>query len=704
MTDQHDRPGSFARPREAASDEERLVWELAVGATGVGTFDYDPVSGELRGDGRLLDLFGLPRSLDAGTIEALDALVHPDDRARLRRAAREAISSRGTFSIDIRVVLPDHTVRWISTRGCALAGPEGTTVRLVGAGIDTTPAHEAEALVSRLLEAMPTALFHLDLGWRFTYLNAEAQRLLGVGRAEAIGSVLWDLFPAAGGSDFEERYRHAMATGEAVTFEAPDPATLESWFEVRAWPTPDGLSVCLLESTDRRLAQETVASATRRAQLLSEVTAALTGTFDPVEAVGRLAQLVVPPVADWCLVTLVEDTAASRGDWRRGLRDVGWWHADPDLRALVERYTEVRIPALTDASFVARALDRQDTVLVPENAAAQIADVLTPGEARDLCLRLDPASALVIPLRARGRTLGLLSAFRGHTRTPFPAEDVSTLEEVAGRAGLALDNARLYGAQRELAETLQRSMMTAPPQSEHLQVVVRYASAAEAAQVGGDWYDAFLQEDGSMTIVIGDVVGHDTAAAAAMGQLRSLLRGIAVTTGAQPAELLRRVDEAVSTLQIDTTATALVARLEQNAEERAAHVARLRWANAGHTPPLVIQPPAPSADGEPRNGRAVVLWADSPDLLLGLNPHVDRAETVHTLTRGATVLLYTDGLVERRGQSLDEGIDRLAGVLTELVHDDLTLDEICDELLRRLLPERPEDDVALVAVRLPRAD
>jgi serine phosphatase RsbU (regulator of sigma subunit) len=263
---------------------------------------------------------------------------------------------------------------------------------------------------------------------------------------------------------------------------------------------------------------------------------------------------------------------------------------------------------------------------------------------------------------------------------------------VALRVGMALDNARLFTQQRQLAEGLQRSLLTAPPEPDHMQVAVRYAPAAEAAQVGGDWYDAFLQLDGATVLVIGDVVGHDTAAAAAMGQLRSLLRGIAAHTGEGPADVLRGVDRAMATLQVDTTASVIVARVEQSADEKERGLTHVRWSNAGHPPPMAINP----------DGTVVVLAGVEADLLLGIDHAAERIESSISLDRGSTVLLYTDGLVERRGQSLDEGLARLRQTLTEVA--DLELDALCDAVLARLLPDHPEDDVALVAVRLHRQD
>jgi serine phosphatase RsbU (regulator of sigma subunit) len=224
-----------------------------------------------------------------------------------------------------------------------------------------------------------------------------------------------------------------------------------------------------------------------------------------------------------------------------------------------------------------------------------------------------------------------------------------------------------------------------------MQVVVRYVPAAEAARVGGDWYDTFLQRDGSPVIVIGDVVGHDTAAAAAMGQVRGLLRGIAHHSGAGPAEVLRGLDEAIASMHTDTMATAVVARLERTPGPGAPDCccrSTLRWANAGHPPPLVLTP----------DGTVSVLGRRTGDLLLGVDAAAHRAEPQVELAPGSTVLLYTDGLVERRDSTLDRGTELLVEQLRLLGGN--SLEELCDGLLERLLRGTPQDDVALVAVRL----
>jgi hypothetical protein len=146
----------------------------------------------------------------------------------------------------------------------------------------------------------------------------------------------------------------------------------------------------------------------------------------------------------------------------------------------------------------------------------------------------------------------------------------------------------------------------------------------------------------------------------------------------------------MQTLRIDTTATVIVARLEQSADERSRGITRLRWSNAGHPPPMVLLP----------DGAVTVLPEVEADLLLGIDPTSARGESEISIDRGSTVLLYTDGLVERRGQSLDDGLAKLRSVLSELAAQDLDLDELCDRVLEEMLPTKPEDDVALVAVRL----
>jgi serine phosphatase RsbU (regulator of sigma subunit) len=271
-------------------------------------------------------------------------------------------------------------------------------------------------------------------------------------------------------------------------------------------------------------------------------------------------------------------------------------------------------------------------------------------------------------------------------RPPHTQRQIATAMEVARRGALALDNARLYGRQHAVAEKLQVSLLTEPPQPDDLQIAVRYRPASSHMHVGGDWYDAFAQPDGATMLVIGDVVGHDLDAAAAMGQIRSILRGLAYDRPTSPARILTRVDNVLAGLDVGFLATALVARIEQPPEQAARGLRTLRWSSAGHLWPLLLH-----ADG------TVQTLASRPERLLGTDDPGARSNHQVTLYPGDTLLLYTDGLVEHGRTGVDEGIARLAAAVADL--HPLPLQEYCDQLLDRLLPTRPDDDVAILAVR-----
>ncbi|MFS0704143.1 SpoIIE family protein phosphatase [Cellulomonas sp. 179-A 9B4 NHS] len=677
-------------------ETDRVRWLLAVNAGGVGSFDWDLRSGRIDWDDQLHALFGMEPGQFGGTIEEFRLVVHPDDAARVDQAITRAIETCSEYDAEYRVLLPDGTYRWVQARGTVLAGEDGAGVRLLGAAYDTTAKRDAEGRIARVLETMSAAFFLLDDAWRFTYVNAEAERLLGRTREELVGGDIWELYPAAVGSDFEVHYRGAMAADEPRAFEAYYPPPLDAWYEVRAWPGTDGLSVYFLDITARRSSQEEAARAQRRLraastrlQLLAAVSDDLSSTLDTEDAVRRLARHLVPALGSWCLITMADE--------HRQLRDIASWHAEPGLRETVARYADLRLTALSPRSYLFQALRTGQLVEVPDATETIVAAL--SGEARDVLRGLAPHMAYAIPMRARGRTVGAITLFLDAERGTLPADDLAMLVQLADRAGLALDNARLYEEQRHISETLQRALLSAPVEPDHVHVVVRYQPADEAAEVGGDWYDAFLQRDGSTVLAIGDVMGHDTQAAAAMSQVRTLLRGIAYTSGGSPAQVLESLDDAMRALQVDTMASAVVARLEQDADLHERGLRRLRWSNAGHLAPLLLLP-----DGTVRE-----LAGAEPQMLLGVVPGRRRLDEDVVLGNGSTVLMFTDGLVERRGEHVRDGLTRLRDLLVEIgpravadarSADGLDLEALVDEVVRRMLDGRAEDDVAVVAVHL----
>ena len=295
---------------------------------------------------------------------------------------------------------------------------------------------------------------------------------------------------------------------------------------------------------------------------------------------------------------------------------------------------------------------------------------------REVGRQVGVRAAAALPLQVGERLIGALTCTWSEPHE-FDQSGLEVMQALASQVAQAADRTRLMEREREHSTALQRSLLSDPPPVEQCQVQVRYLPAAEAMQVGGDWYDVFPQADGATMLVIGDVVGHDTAAAAAMGQVRGLMRGVA-WTGGGPAEVLRRVDEAVDGLALGVTATVIAARLERDAV--------LCWSSAGHPPPMLID----------AAGAVSELAAPSADLLLGVDAGTMRSQQELGLLPGMTLLLYTDGLVERRGEGLSEGLERLRTTLGQLAH--LPLEELCDALLERLRPGS-EDDIALLAVR-----
>ncbi|MGI4895300.1 MAG: SpoIIE family protein phosphatase [Janthinobacterium lividum] len=297
--------------------------------------------------------------------------------------------------------------------------------------------------------------------------------------------------------------------------------------------------------------------------------------------------------------------------------------------------------------------------------------------------------AVAWPVRRANRALGALGLSWRTSRHLSPGDRdlitalAASVAQSIERIGARRAERSAADAVRMLAETLQRSLLTAAPQPEHLDIAVRYLPAAEHAQVGGDWHDAFLTATGTTCLVIGDVTGHDQDAAAAMGQVRNLLRGIGYSLEVSPAAALSALDRAMRDLGVGALATGVLATVEPLAARTSW---RLRWSNAGHMPPLVV-----SCDG------SVEVLRRDPDLLLGVEAEFARADHVHGLPPGATVLLYTDGLVERRDASLDDGLGWLAQAVESLAGLDPAA--LCDAVLD-LVAGHAEDDVAVLAVRV----
>ncbi|MFI9366561.1 PP2C family protein-serine/threonine phosphatase [Kitasatospora sp. NPDC053057] len=289
---------------------------------------------------------------------------------------------------------------------------------------------------------------------------------------------------------------------------------------------------------------------------------------------------------------------------------------------------------------------------------------------------------LGMAVTVRGQVYGNLYLTDKRDGWPFDANDEAVVAALAGAAGVAIENARLYEQVRASAEQFQRLLLPQLPDLHPFSVAAVYRPATPPHHLGGDWYDALLLPDGVRAMIIGDVIGHDLAAAAAMAQVRNMLRALVYDRGTPPSAVLAQLDHTLHAITENPVTTACLARIEP-----ADRAWTLHWSTAGHPPPLLLT----------TDGHARYLHAD-PGLPLGVDLDQPRPDHTHPLPAGATVILFTDGLVEHPHHTLDEGLHALAATAT--AHADQPLDHLCQALADHH-PSDGRDDLAILALRTP---
>jgi serine/threonine-protein kinase RsbW len=407
---------------------------------------------------------------------------------------------------------------------------------------------------------------------------------------------------------------------------------------------------------------------------------------DPAHRFDDTARTFLGQYAAQCAQALERARLAEESAESRRRRDfvamLGRQMDEPSgLRGRAVVLARCAAPALAEWATV-ELLDEESTERVgaagdvPENAVIP-EDLVEGGAVRAVARPDGGVRKIVLRLRARGRTSGVLVLGMSPPRH-LPEGWIGFLADVADVAGLALENGRLYDQERQNAHILQQGLLAGQaPRDPRLRIVTHYRPASDDAEVGGDWYDSFPIGTDSVAIVVGDVVGRGIRAASAMGQVRSAIRALAAA-GHGPAALLTRLDRFVDRFEAGRMATVAYAELELA-------TGRLRYACAGHLPPLLID-----SDGGHR-----FLWGGRSAPLAAFAGITDRGQDEVLLTPGSRLLLYTDGLVERRDHPLEQAMATLGELA--VARRRAPLDGLLPGLADALAARQP-DDVCLLGV------
>ncbi|MFE5796500.1 SpoIIE family protein phosphatase [Streptomyces sp. NPDC056503] len=566
------------------------------------------------------------------------------------------------------------------------------------------------AAMESLFTQSPIGLALLGPDLRFLRVNDALARMNGVSAAEHVGRRLTEVVPGVNAVSLESLMREVLDSrtpvidARRVGRTPADPDRDHIWScsyaplvdrGTRSGPgghatsghadgvadpgrsgRPLGLIASLVDITESQEAHIEVERARHRFALLSEAGARIGTTLDLRQTAEEVVRFLVPQLCDSADVQMLEavlepdDPAVSS---RGVLRRIAAVFPEPvPPSPLLGPGQTFQLPA--GSPYERLVLDGRPTFLTERDIP-----VLFPGKAAESLrdyLSTRFGSARTVPLVARGQVLGAVTVTRLKSREPFDDQDAVLIDEVVARAALNIDNARLYTTQRAAALALQRSLTnSALPAVTGLELTGRYLPAS-AHDVGGDWFDVIELPGGRTGLVIGDVMGHGIHAAAVMGQLRTAVRTLA-RHDIPPTEMLRSLDAVVADLGEDTMATCLYA-------VHSPSTGTWTIARAGHLPPAVVTPEG-----------AVSFLQGPPGTPLGTGAHDFGTEEL-PLPPGGLLVLYTDGLIEARDRDLDEGMRQLGRALDRTGG---TLDEVCDEVLARLLVDPAQDDVALVLAR-----
>ncbi|WP_030953499.1 SpoIIE family protein phosphatase [Streptomyces sp. NRRL S-481] len=590
----------------------------------------------------------------------------------------------------------------VRLQGTPLLDADGGRLWLV---TGTTPApttgraeHRALSLWDLTLARLPVPVAVYDREARLVAANEIMTQVMGRSEEEMKGLTLWEIEPSPPFDEYDRLQREVLRTGEMIFHEehgkTPGVTRTHAWSMFLS-PLKDetgavqGMSATVFDTTEQHWAR-------RRLAVLNDASLSIGSTLDVTRTADELAEVAVSGFADFVTVDLLESVAL--GDEPEPL--------PLDAPITVRRTAQRSVLEGCPESVVATG----DTMLYPVDtlpsrtlAAGRGAGHRpgdpglrewirsSPGRAESVA-RHKIHSVMMVPLRARGVTLGLVHFLRHRTPEPFSEDDLLLAEEIVARAAVSVDNARRYTRELRAALALQRSLLPErPPDLAAVDVAYRYLPTGSGADIGGDWFDVIPLSGCRVALVVGDVVGHGIHATATMGRLRTAVRTLADVDLA-PDELLTQLDDLVIRLDREEGP-----EVRERAAEASGQVGatclyavydpvsrRCSMARAGHPPPALVTPGG--------DVRFVDLPAGPP---LGLGGLPFEAAEVE-LEENSLLALYTDGLIEAADHDVEVGIGLLRQALSSPGD---ALEDTCDRVLRTVLADRPADDIVLMLAR-----
>ncbi|MEW2304255.1 SpoIIE family protein phosphatase [Streptomyces sp. NPDC006655] len=547
------------------------------------------------------------------------------------------------------------------------------------------------ALCERLINQSPIGLALLDPDLRYLLVNPALERIDGIPAEEHIGRHLRETLPLPDIDTVESALRQVLTTGTPLLDQyhvgrpSADPDHEHAW-SLSFYRLEDpagrilGAATSVVDVTERHRAAAEADRARRRLALIADASARVGTSLEVERTAAELAEVATPVLADVVAVDVLDSALALRRSRRPDngpelFRALALKAAHPTV-ALRAADSPGDLAAYEGDRLVTLCVHTARPVLVPHVGAHDLPRIARNAAAGELLAQAGVHSYLAVPLIAHGEVLGALDLKRTSNPLPFDEDDVVLASELAGRAAVAIDNARWFQSVRNTALTLQRSLLPDhPPHHTGLELASRYQPAQATSEVGGDWYDVIPLAGDRTALVVGDVMGNGIDAAATMGRLRTATCAYA-DLELPPAAVLQHLDKITCDLE-HYIVTCLYAVYDP-------HTRRCEMANAGHMPPALVHP-----------GAAPTLLELPAAAPLGVGGIPFETRSVE-LAEGDLLVLYTDGLVETRRHPIDDRLDVLLGFLEEPCRP---LEEICDLLLHGLRHPDDHDDVALLVAR-----